>query len=619
MNRILNKISIKIDIFLVVTAIIISSIIILLNHLILNQNILFELSATILLTSIAYIFFRNRLKKNLDIANPELSKNIKKILNVVFFVLVIMINFIYHSSLYRPQLYYILLVICIGLITLDILMIQKDRQIGLVLFKILCVSFILRAGLFYEYPGFYGADPWMHMFWVQIMEEIGSLPFGLSEFSIGNYPPVFHLEVLTSVLVSGMGLKNSFFLSWGIIYSIGILFIYLFSRELFNAQIALLASVFITINQFHIAWGAWLIPTSIGVVIFSLFLYLIHKKGNQKQIATILIMCSLMLIFLHTLSPVVIVLAISIYGLSVYLSSYFIKGNIEILNYRSAIFLSLSLAVIALLRFIYMSYSKGGATFIESVLYPLKRTIETEMEFKGGEFVNHTFSDYPLNRVSFMLIIAFTLFGVFLCLKKEYQSRERFGLICVLTGLIFFSYGPSLLNVGNFIPGRWLVFGMVVGAPIAAIGIKNIFYISNKAIYNFFICICIMMIVTFFCINTQSVNMRTPFYGELAEDPQRSALLHSEICAVSKITDIYVGNIEASGKIHEYYFYNIDYSIDKMKNPSSRMDQDTTLSITRLIDLKYRMKNNEKSILKERDDNNLIYNNYDVWAVMSEE
>lgn len=615
----MKKLLEKADSYLAVTAIITCSMIVIVNHFFLNQTLLFELGITLLLTSIVYIFLKNRLNTDQDITKFSLSVHKIKILNVIFFVLIIAINFIYQWSLYRPQIYYILIVICIGLITLDILLLKNNRQIGLIIFKILIVATILRAGLFYEYPGFYGVDPWGHMFWVQIMEEVGYSPFGLPGYNLHNYPPAFHLEVLTSFLVTGMALKNSFFLSWGIIYSTSIIFIFLFSRELFGNHVALLASVFITINQFHIAWGAWLIPTSIGVVLLSLFLYLIHKKGNEKQMAIMLIILSLLAIKIHTLSPLVIVLAIVIYGLFSYFSKQFIKEISEILNYRSLLFLSLSLAIFTIIRFVYQSYHHGGLTFLEGVLYPLKSTIETEAGFAGGEIATHTIAaDYPLNRVSFMLIIAFTLFGVILLFKKELQSRERIGLICSLTAIMIIAYGPAMMNVSNFLPGRWLVFGMVIGAPICAVGIIHISTIADRMIYKLCICICIMMILTFFSINTHSVNMRTPFYGELSEDPYREAHTHSEMQAADTITDIHNGKILNTYRFHTFQYnlinkYGIDYYLDYKKISDSK----NTLYVTRLIDLKHRLKKDEIRILNEKDNGNLIYNSFDVWAILN--
>ncbi len=615
----LNKFLEKADSYLAVTAIITCSIIVMVNHFFLSQILLFELGVTLLLTSIVYFVLKNRLNTDHDIIKPNLSLQKIKIFNVIFYILVIVINFIYHWSLYRPQIYYILLVICIGLITLDILLLRNNHQISHIIFKILIIATILRAGLFYEYPGFYGVDPWVHMFWVRIMEEVEIISMGLSGFNLLNYPPAFHLEVLTSFLVTGMGLKNSFFLSWGFIYSIGIVFIFLFTREIFGNQVALLSSVFITINQFHISWGAWLIPTSIGVVIFSLVLYLIHKKGNQKQMTIMLIILSFMAIYLHTLSPLVIVLAIAIYGLFSYFGKYFIKDNCEILNYRSFLFLLFFLAALTIMRFIYMAYASGGATFLECVLYPLKRTLEIEAGFAGGEIATHAIADYPLNRVSFMLIIAFTLFGVFLCLKKDFQSRERFGLICTLAGLMIIAYGPALMNVGNFVPGRWLVFGMVVGAPLFAVSLLSISNIPNKRLYTICICIVLIMVVTFFSINNSAVNLRTPFYEELSNDPHRWAFTHSEMQAADTLTDIYTEKFyfQHYYTMNSFNYYLINkYGADVALSLKQDVGDGSKLSITREIELHYHLNSEEVvQLISEREKNNLVYNNKYVWAV----
>ena len=161
---------------------------------------------------------------------------------------------------------------------------------------------MLRANLLYEYPGFYGVDPWEHIFWVHLWQEVGHVASGPGGLIQSNYPPLFHIEILMSLLVTDLNLKDSSSFRRGYVLCCGLFYLFI-CKNIMGVQIGLLSSLFIAVNQFHISWGAWLIPTSLGVLVFSIFLYLIHSRMNKNRCAILFILVASMLIYLHTPIP----------------------------------------------------------------------------------------------------------------------------------------------------------------------------------------------------------------------------------------------------------------------------------------------------------------------------
>ena len=601
--------------------------IIILNYTFLNQGvqeIILEISTALLITSGVYIFLR---KKFGNIEKTEIKFSNKKfiILNILFFLTIIIINCIFYYSLYRPQIYYLLIVFCGALIGYDILVFQDKSSQYLTLFKIFICGFILRADLFYQYPSLFGKDTWGHAYWVRLIQEIGYLPNNLIENV--NYPPAYHLEALTTLLLTNLNIKDSIFFSNGLMYTIGIIFIFLFVRILFGNEIALLSAFLAAINQFHIVWGAWIIPTSMGVMIFSVLLYLILKQGNRKEITIIFILFSVLLMYLHTLSPLIICIAIYLYIIFYFISK--IITNKAYFNFDCA-FSSVLITiptVLFIIRYLFFEY-KDGYTFFECVLYPLKKTIISDATSFSGEITTYTASSFPLNRVSFLLIISFTLFGGYLFLKRNLQSRERLGLICTFSALIIIAYAPTFFNIDNFIPGRWIIFGMILALPICAFSIFYIINIPNNKKFRITGLLLIIMIITFFCINTQSVNLHTPFYEELSKDPHRpSAYTSGEMKAADTLISIFPGSIQSTYPLAFNYYISDKYGALYYADPPITKDLINTIILTRKYDqshpdIFYDQYYSNPMIIDTNyslhtDKINLIYNNQIAWATYS--
>jgi hypothetical protein len=612
------------DCYLALLIITISSTLIIVNQLFLHKSIILELSITLLCISSIYLLIR---KKNSGVPDEMLIdvslNNIKKI-NILFFTLIILANYCFYSNLYRPEIYFIIIVFCCALIAFDILYTKNNFYSFWVLFKIFIIAFVLRAQLFYEYPGYYGVDPWTHMLWVQLLQEFGNISM---VNGLNVYPPVFHIEVLMSMVITNLNLKDSLFFSLGFMYCIAIFFVFLFARSMTGLKIGLLSSLFIAINQFHIGWGAWLVPSSIGVLIFSVLLYLITSKLDQTTGDIIIIILSLELIYLHTLSPIVILIAVFVYLIAYYLLSRILPFILDLkenfkngtpLNYKIGFFLVVILSISVASRFTYNLYTTKW-TFLEATLIPFLSKIKSVGGISGfneGDIASFTPSDFPLNRIGFYLIVAFIIFGALYWLKPKVQSREKIGLIFTIIALIIFSYGPALFQINNFIPGRWIVFAMILAAPICAFGIYQMSTIPRTKYFKLTAFILIIATFSFFAINSNSVNIHTPFYGKVSEDPSRDSLTDSEIKAADTLLTISDSSIDWG--TDEYYGLAIKYyEMEKFGGIAAMNPQNYNLNENKILIIREYFVNHNGNI-ESHDLNtqgNLIYNNNEVRAL----
>jgi len=584
------------------------------NYIFLGKELIWEIAITLLIFGSIYVLLIRRYNFPFKLILYNIGHSSKLLLSILFYALIAVINFLFHITVYRPQVYFILLICCTVLIAFDIIILDKNVDVFKILLKIFVVVLIIHLGLYYEYPGYYGVDPWSHMFCVLIYQDVGYLSVG----PLINYPPLFHIEVLSSLLLTGLNLKDSLFLSIGIMYCIGVVFLFLFANRLFDVKIALLSSLLLSINQFHIVWGAWLVPTSVGVIVLPLMLYYIHKSIHKKccRISFILLvtLLSMASIFYHTLSPLVICLIISIFILCSFFYSKLLSDSRPLVDYSLGVFTVCLLFLLTLSRYIYLPYS-GTRNFLEWVLYPLVNTISTISEFSGGEFSTHSIAvDYPLNRVAFLLFVGFTLVGVLLSLSRGMRTQERVGLICALVGIMLVAYGPALINIGNFVPGRWLVFGVLIAAPFTALGIIQIASFPKVNVNKVITLFVLIALISFFSLNNSGVNPRTPFYGEF-EDPHSYAYTHSELCAADTVTTISIG-MGLKGAYAPFSHYRLQkFGTDVAIYPERYRDVDVNLTITRAYDLSRLTEPKERDDkLNEYERNNVVYTNRDVWV-----
>lgn len=495
-----------------------------------------EIITVILIASIIYLLFRKKLSNSINPSLPS-SKLFISILNIIFISSFMASIFLMHFSLHRPLLYFLLTSISMGAIAAEILTFNNTQnQTWLILLKILLISFSLRYGLLYEFPGLYGVDPWGHIRVVREWLNSGHIINQSSSYGYISYAtfPIMHLNIIATKIITLLNLKDSLFYSIGLFYIFSILFVFLLGQRLVNTKAGLLAALIIGFNSFHIGWGAWLIPTSLGIGIFAMILWLIFKGTYTFCNQLILIILMSVLVLTHTFSTFVTLTVLVLLFIANKIYKRIPETKVKPINIRYN--LVILFGIIMFTRWIYYFYYPSRS-FFDAVFGWFIRDLGTKVQYTGTAFKA---SEFILNRMGFLMLISFTVIGSLFWFSPKVSNNQKISIIISTAGLSVVTFVFPYFNIKNLIPGRWLAFICTIGAIIIAEGILALSRLVNGKIKKSLLAISIVFIFSLFMINSNGVNIYTPFYGkDYHQDPVRYAFTQSELTAVNSISEMY--------------------------------------------------------------------------------
>lgn len=507
-----------------------------------NSKSLSEIGYVISIVSFFYLIFN---KKENSITNKSLyvyNKNYFYFSNIIFFLCSTISFIIAHNSIHRPNIYFILVSISIAMLSIEILYsLNKNYGIFTIL-KIIFLSYNLNSNFFSDFAGYYGVDPWYHVSLVTTWSKTGHI---IHNEVYSNFP-IFHLEVSILKELTNLDLKNSLFYSIGLIYIISILFVFLVGRAQLNYKGGLLAALLLCTSEFFIMWGSWIIPTSLGVFLISIFLYFIFCTNKNYKNSLLMIILSFTLIFMHSLSAYVFLIMIIILRFSDKLLSIINEDGSEDVNLCSSFALLFFISLI----YYWISINYQGAedySFFQKIISMFTNTLASDTRFTGSFFKP---SDFPLNRVGILIYIALIGFGSLYWLNFRRTSKKRYMLLFLVIILSIITLSSQQFNIDAIIPDRWFIYIILVAIPIAAQSLLLLSRLINPRYL-----VPLIFLGSFFSINTFTVNPYTPFYGELSSDPTRLFVTQSELDACRSILQSYEGY---SGNITSDLFYSND-------------------------------------------------------------
>lgn len=489
-----------------------------------------------------YLLFRRRILGPIVPSLPE-NKILSLILNVIFFFAFSVSLIAMHQSEHRPLIYFTLMSVSVVAVTAEILVTRdKPSQTWFLLLKILMISFNLRYGLLYDSPGFYGTDPWTHSMFIEEWLKSGHLStltsIGYTEYAI--YPGM-HLNVMAMRLLTGANPKDSLFLAIGLFYILSGLFVFLLGQRIVSTRAGLLASLFVGINGTNVMWGAWLIPTSLGLGVLAMLLWLIIKRQNNVSDTFLIILTYLFLIISHTLSAFVIgVILLVLFG--VYRAYRWLSGST-----KEKILLSLPLVMLfwvgMLSYWIFVFYGQR-ATFFGTILGFFANTLRTDVQFTSSASTAAVIDYGIFIPVLNKMFIGFFVLGSLQWLSPKSINGTKVAIITGTLALLAVVYGTPMLNIYNFIPGRWLPFIAVLAAPIVAEGILVTPHLVDGRLRKSVLLVLVVFAFSFLLINNYDVNQYTPFLGKAnTVDPERFAFKSTELQAVDTLSKKHDGLI----------------------------------------------------------------------------
>jgi hypothetical protein len=237
-------------------------------------------------TSIVYLLFRDKL---VLIYPAELkiqpNTHLNLVLHIIFVLLFTCSIYVLHTNIFRPPIYFILISLCSSILAVEVFLYNqlKKYQLYILLFEICLVAFNLRAGIYLNYGGMIGADPWgLRHYVVDIINN------GAVGSKCGQYSRFVIMQIYSAIasLICGVSSKLGMFIAVTLPNIFCSMLIFLIARKLFNEKIGLIAMLIYGFCDFSIAYSTQICAWSFGIALYIIILYLlIGTKGaiNKYQ------------------------------------------------------------------------------------------------------------------------------------------------------------------------------------------------------------------------------------------------------------------------------------------------------------------------------------------------
>jgi len=537
-----------------------------------------HLPLIISMSSLLYLLFRGKLSQIENLPALIERNRIRLLSHIIFIIsLSLSICLIWSNLYYRPPLYFALLLVAAVSIILDIFCLNQDKSAHtfIALSKIIALSLITYAVIYYQFPGIYGVDPWVHTETIQETVSLGHITQG--EFITNGYYlfPVFHLTAAMTQILTSLSTYSSVFASTGVFMAISCLFVFLIGRKLINTQAGLLAALIVPFTADSIERATAIIPMSLGFCFFLAILYLVFCRDEKRSLrySVLIVMLSVSLILTHTIAALVTLLSL----MAVFAG---IKWYRQI-SKPAVAYVAVSLSLITFfgvaMLFRWMQNPPWGSSFFAWNLGDLGESLRT-----GAQFVLTT-SPVPtnipylvtiLNQGEFLLLLAFGIVGGLMYFHARNRTSLRMGLTLVTMVLIALPYGFSLFNLVNILPWRWLIF---LYMPLAILAVQGLLGISRLIRHGLGKLGLIMLVVlAVFCTMTTTnsdANDDSPF---LYNGATRIGYTQSELTAINALSDMEVG----CPKTDLYYGYIFPYVVGH--EPYTEMvERDSSVFIVR--------------------------------------
>jgi len=556
----------NLDLLFAIAGLILGIIIISLTTIYANEYIL-TIGPMLVIVCGAFLLFRRKINNQQE----EIREHsyIAKIAGIVFWLaLACSIYVLNIEPLTRPLSYFIFTAICAAAIALQIVYSKENKVTWLILIQILLVSLSVRASAFFVFPTLPGSDPWAHLNYIQDFVNSGSITSTTGDIYYLNYP-ITHLNTVATYLVTGVGYKTAMFLGIGLPMIFSTIFMFLIGKELFNTKAGLLAALLVNLADTHISFGYQLIPTSIGIALFTVVLYLLVKNRRKREyIFTFLtILFMLLLVITHNMSSFVLLCCIAFLLLGVFM--YNRVNADQFPGQQSSVTMSLLiLTLVAVFSYwIFAGYIEGK-TFFEAIVQGLSNALTERAGFLDRPSVNADIGYLPqiLDIVGFVLIYGLATLGFLVWLRPRESTRTKFSLFIAATLLTAFTLIFPVFGMRNIMPSRWFAFIYVIIGLASATALLRFAMNNNKQWLPKIIMPAMVFVLCFFMITNSQTNKDSPVYS--SQINERLVYKASEMAVGSWAVENYDGKIVAdlqyAHRIISTHFGKDDVSYDML-------------------------------------------------------
>lgn len=467
-----------------------------------------EIALSALAGSALYLVLRSRAAPHVSQEmGTAASPRLRVVLNIIFVLALATSLLLSHVSWPRPQAYFVLMSVAAAAAAAELFCPHGRFSVPLVLIKALLIAVTLRAGLAYEFPGYYGSDTWSHAVTIESWAKSAHLtrftPIGETNYYVY---PVFHLFAISTKILSALPTKGSMFMSATLYQVFSLLSVFVVVRHLAGERAGLLAALLASFASFLVTWGAFMIPNALGSGLFVVVLMLVLKRCADRRTIVLVLLIFMVLIGTHTVSSFATAVALAGMIAGVFLWRTAAKERNEKPKPHAALVVLFWASMLSYWMFRGIADQRR---FFDNVLGWLFDALNTDVALRGVPYIA---SDSPLNRAFFLLVIGLAIIGALGWLSPRERNAARVAVLTAAASVATVIGVFPILNVLNLLPQRWLAFAFLLAVAPLACGVLALALRASTAGRRATTAAVLVFAVCFFSVNSATVNLRAPFY-----------------------------------------------------------------------------------------------------------
>ncbi|MFC1864245.1 hypothetical protein ACFLYG_00230 [Chloroflexota bacterium] len=534
-----------------------------LRHMSHTEFIFCITGGTVFISSLFYLVFKKKLRGDY-LLGFQLADRARTINHIAFLATISLSLWLLWGNLYyRPPIYFVLLLVAAASIILEIFSLDEDKhsQVPIILFKIITLSLILYGGMYYQFPGIFGADPWGYNFWVQESVNQGHIYTRGWDGSSTYYHifPIFYSLAAITQLLTSLSTYTSVFASTGASIAISGVFVFLIAKKLTNAKMGLLSVLILLLSDTVIQRATAIIAMSLGVIFFLAILYLIFCRPAGVADRLLVIVFSACVIFTHGVAALVMLITIMAAFAGIKLHKKISKPVSRLAP------LEVSLALIGVFGVTmitnWMRQPPGGTALFDWSLRSFVNALQAEAQFilvKPVAPINVPYGIIALEQGGYLVLLALALVGALTWLYPRNLTGGRIVLVSIAFALIVVPYSLDIYGIEQLLPGRWLIFSYV---PLSILAVQCLRGISNIMKNNTIKLGMVMTVVLAMLFIMTTTNSTTNVDSPLVYDgSQRAGYTQSELTAIRTLSNMGCGAPETDRYYHGIFSYVISYS-----------------------------------------------------------
>jgi len=513
-------------------------------------------SLTLILASGVYILLNRRRQlttakedgpkpQNISLIPPRLNQ----LLDIAFWGMLIVCLLLISQQVYvRPLSFLILISVMSAILGVQIF---AGRNTSYCLIKILVIAILLRASVWFQFPGPVGRDPIKELDYMRQLVAVGHLNEYMESYM---FYPVAHILGAATHFITGMGLKTSFFII-SIAEVMSLAFLFLIGKELFNKKIGLLAALIIAVSASHILYGSWMKGMSLGIAFLPILLFFLiasRRNGVTRPFLILSITIMFLLILTHTIAPFVTLVILVI----AWIASQICRVFPSKAKFESPVLLATVLIFLVGL----LSYWVYYAGMINYLGVMIEQVLATGVVIQQPVASDRSVLDITFQHLPKLVFVFFTILGGLSVLNIQNLDRKTLLQVWLLITAVLMMMVTFLINYmgtfGALIPARWFVFMNLLIALPSAIGILRM--VGRKRWSNVVVPFVVLLLITGIMTTAYQANITqvVPWVTQ-----SRDAFTTSEMMAagtVSQKTDFKSDQyVHGEAGIHADFLYRV--------------------------------------------------------------